>query len=124
MNNFNILEKNVKYANFFIVLIIFFFFGNSENGEYTSKEKLPHTITEWVGSAVCINEEDGLGVSNQTTIKGFQAFFLSLAIPYSVIRGEIITVTVSVFSYVDDALPVSKFSNSIIINKTCSSKHA
>jgi hypothetical protein len=75
-------------------------------GVYVTKEKLPHTITEWVGSAVCINDEDGLGLSNSTSIKGFQAFFISTTLPYSVIRGELLTITVSIFNYVDKPLPI------------------
>nr|BAR45588.1 alpha-2-macroglobulin 2 [Hasarius adansoni] len=78
-----------------------------EDGVYLAKEKLPHTITEWVGSAVCINDEDGLGLSNTTSIKGFQAFFISMTLPYSVIRGESFWITISVFSYVEDPLPIT-----------------
>lgn len=78
-----------------------------DDGVYLTKEKLPHTITEWVGSAVCINDEDGLGLSNTTSIKGFQAFFLSTTLPYSVIRGESFWITISVFSYVEDSLPIT-----------------
>lgn len=78
-----------------------------EDGVFRKKATLPHTITEWVGSAVCINDEDGLGLSNTTTIKGFQAFFISTNYPYSVIRGESFWITISIFSYVEDPLPVS-----------------
>ncbi|GFT57705.1 alpha-2-macroglobulin, partial [Nephila pilipes] len=77
------------------------------NGVFMSKETLPDTITEWDGSAVCINSNDGLGISNVTSIKGFQAFFISYTLPISVIRGEEFTVVVSVFSYVNDPLPVT-----------------
>ncbi|GBM80730.1 hypothetical protein AVEN_217554-1, partial [Araneus ventricosus] len=75
------------------------------DGLYVTKETLPHTITEWEGSAVCVNAEDGLGLSNTTTIKGFQAFFISYTLPHSVIRGEEFTIVVSIFSYVDASLP-------------------
>ncbi|GFX13505.1 alpha-2-macroglobulin [Trichonephila clavipes] len=77
------------------------------NGVFMSKETLPDTVTEWEGSAVCINPKEGLGLSNVTSIKGFQAFFISYNLPISVIRGEEFTVVVSIFSYVDDALPVT-----------------
>ncbi|PRD32506.1 UNVERIFIED_CONTAM: Mug1 [Trichonephila clavipes] len=81
---------------------------HSPYGVYVSNETLPDTITEWEGSAVCINPRDGLGLSNTTSIRGFQAFFISYTLPISVIRGEEFVVVVSVFSYVDAALPVSK----------------
>ncbi|GFY70975.1 alpha-1-inhibitor 3 [Trichonephila inaurata madagascariensis] len=74
------------------------------NGVFMSKETLSDTVTEWEGSAVCINPKEGLGLSNVTSIKGFQAFFISYNLPISVIRGEF-TVVVSIFNYVDNALP-------------------
>nr|WBW70092.1 venom protein [Lampona murina] len=77
-----------------------------EEGTFVTKEKLPHTITEWVGSAICINEENGLGLSNSTSIKGFQAFFIATTLPYSVVRGEMFWITVSIFSYVEKPLPI------------------
>ncbi|GFY74455.1 murinoglobulin-1 [Trichonephila inaurata madagascariensis] len=77
------------------------------NGVFMSKETLPDTVTEWEGSAVCINPKEGLGLSNVTSIKGFQAFFISYNLPISVIRGEEFPVVVSIFSYADDALPVT-----------------
>lgn len=94
----------------------------SEEGVYVTKEKLPHTITEWVGSAVCISDEDGLGLSNTTSIKGFQAFFLSTTLPYSVVRGESFWITISIFNYVEDALAVSfqtvhSFEFTVVLNR-------
>ncbi|GFS48620.1 murinoglobulin-1 [Nephila pilipes] len=79
----------------------------NQNGVYMSEETLPDTVTEWEGSAVCINQKDGLGLSNTTSIRGFQAFFISYTLPISVIRGEEFVVVVSIFSYVDAALPVT-----------------
>ncbi|GFQ91798.1 alpha-1-macroglobulin [Trichonephila clavata] len=77
------------------------------DGVFKSQETLPDTITEWEGSAVCINSKDGLGLSDTASIKGFQAFFISYNLPISVIRGEEFVVTATIFSYVDAALPVT-----------------
>nr|AAN10129.1 alpha-2-macroglobulin precursor splice variant 1 [Ornithodoros moubata] len=77
-----------------------------EHGNLDFKEKIPHTVTEWVGSAVCINNQDGIGVSDPARIKAFQPFFASFSLPYSVIRGEVFPVTLSVFNYLDKCLPV------------------
>ncbi|XP_075747662.1 pregnancy zone protein-like isoform X15 [Rhipicephalus microplus] len=77
-----------------------------EHGELSFKEKIPHTITEWVGSTVCINAEDGIGVSDPAKIKAFQPFFASFNLPYSVVRGELVPVKVSVFNYLEKCLPV------------------
>ncbi|XP_049273309.1 LOW QUALITY PROTEIN: alpha-2-macroglobulin-like [Rhipicephalus sanguineus] len=77
-----------------------------ERGELSFKEKIPHTITEWVGSTVCIHSEDGIGVSDPAKIKAFQPFFASFNLPYSVVRGELVPVKVSVFNYLEKCLPV------------------
>ncbi|XP_042903027.1 murinoglobulin-1 isoform X2 [Parasteatoda tepidariorum] len=77
------------------------------DGTYISKEKLPDTITQWIGSAVCISSEDGLGISNTTSIDAFQAFFIDYTLPASVIRGEEFVLVVSIFSYADGALPLT-----------------
>ncbi|GFS90047.1 alpha-2-macroglobulin, partial [Nephila pilipes] len=97
--------KDVR--NYFPETWLFQLQRTGPNGVFTSKETLPDTITEWEGSAVCINTNDGLGLSEVSSIKGFQAFFISYTLPISVIRGEEFTIVVSVFSYVDDALPVT-----------------
>ena len=70
--------------------------------------ELPHSITEWVASAVCTNENTGLGVSPPVTIKAFQPFFASFTLPYSVIRGERLPIKVTVFNYLEDCIVVSR----------------
>ncbi|XP_022257127.1 pregnancy zone protein-like [Limulus polyphemus] len=75
-------------------------------GKLSLKHHIPHTITEWVGSAICISEETGLGVSEAATVKGFQPFFVSFTLPYSVIRGEKVPIIVTVFNYLSDCLPI------------------
>ncbi|KAG8180430.1 hypothetical protein JTE90_022776 [Oedothorax gibbosus] len=77
------------------------------DGEFLKKETLPHTITEWVGSAACVSPEDGFGMSDTSSIKGFQLFFISYTLPATAVRGEEFYVVVSVFSYADKALPVT-----------------
>lgn len=69
--------------------------------------ELPHTITEWVGNAMCIHEEDGLGISESAKVVTYQSFFVSATLPYSAIRGEQIPLALSVFNYLDKCLPVS-----------------
>ena len=72
---------------------------------------LPHTVTSWVGSGFCTHLSSGLGVSAPTEIKGFQPFFVSLTLPYSVIRNEMINLPVTVFNYLSDCLNVSTIKN-------------
>lgn len=67
---------------------------------------LPDTITEWVGKAVCVHPEKGLGVSKRAPITTFTPFFTDLTLPPSVKRGEILPVKISVFNYLETDLPV------------------
>ena len=43
--------------------------------------------------------------------QGFQPFFVSLTLPYSVIRNEMINLPVTVFNYLSDCLNVSQTKN-------------
>lgn len=85
---------------------------SSDSGEAVVTSELPHTITQWIGRATCINEELGLGVSDVATITTFQSFFLSATLPYSAVRTEEIPVAVTVFNYLQDCLPVSSINSS------------
>ncbi|KAK3869382.1 hypothetical protein Pcinc_025298 [Petrolisthes cinctipes] len=77
-----------------------------ESGVRSERVSLPHTITEWVGKAVCVHQEKGLGVSSAASITTFTPFFIDLTLPPSVKRGEILNVKISVFNYLDADLPV------------------
>ena len=68
---------------------------------------MPHSLTEWVGSSFCTNEKSGLGVSDVATVRGFQPFFASFTLPYSVVRGERVPIIVTVFNYLSECLVVS-----------------
>ena len=68
--------------------------------------KVPDTITSWSAAAYAVSAEAGLGVANPVDITVFQPFFLSMKLPYSVIRGEILELPVSVFNYVPGCVQV------------------
>ncbi|XP_042229017.1 alpha-2-macroglobulin-P-like isoform X2 [Homarus americanus] len=69
--------------------------------------KLPDTITEWVGKAVCVHQQKSIGLSPVASITTFTPFFLDLTLPSSVKRGEILPVKISVFNYLNYDLPVT-----------------
>jgi hypothetical protein len=61
-----------------------------------------------------------IGVAPTAELKVFRPFFLSINLPYSVIKGEILPVQVSVFNYLDKCTPVSnclRFTKSIYSQK-------
>ena len=77
-----------------------------KEGKVTIERTLPHTITDWVGYTTCISSTHGLGIAPPTTITGFQPFFLDYSLPYSVKRGEMLHMKVSLFNYMQHSLPV------------------
>lgn len=61
---------------------------------------MPDTITSWVISGFSINPDKGLGLTHTPkTLKVYQPFFISLNLPYSVKRGEIVALPVILFNY-------------------------
>lgn len=78
-----------------------------KEGKLTIERTLPHTITDWVGHTVCVSPVQGLGIAPPTTITTFQPFFLDYSLPYSVKRGEMLRMKVSLFNYMQHSLPVS-----------------
>ncbi|CAK9797027.1 Mug1 [Anthophora quadrimaculata] len=77
-----------------------------KEGKVTIERTLPHTITDWVGHTVCISPTHGLGIAPPTTITAFQQFFLDYSLPYSVKRGEMLHLKVSLFNYMSHSLPI------------------
>jgi len=77
-----------------------------DDGTYTEDLTLPDTITEWVGKAVCVHNEGGVGLSNTASITTFTPFFVDLTVLPSIKKGEIMPVIISVFNYLETNLPV------------------
>nr|XP_034308643.1 pregnancy zone protein isoform X4 [Crassostrea gigas] len=75
-----------------------------DSGQNTLVRKIPDTITEWKGNAICLNTASGLGISSISGITAFQPFFLSFTLPYSAVRNEVVPVLVTVFNYLTECL--------------------
>merc|ERR1712106_216596 len=71
-----------------------------------SEFNAPHTITTWIGEAICMNTDFGLGVSKPSSLLVNQDFFAEIRLPYSVKRGETFPLNVTVFNYIDAELPI------------------
>ncbi|XP_037812877.1 CD109 antigen-like isoform X3 [Lucilia sericata] len=79
--------------------------NTDKNGLATLTKKIPDTITSWVVTGFSLNDKTGFGmVTNPTNIEVFQPFFVSTNLPYSVKRGEVISIPVIIFNYMDKAL--------------------
>ena len=68
---------------------------------------VPDTITTWVMQAVAINNKTGLGLATPLRIVGFRKYFTSLKLPYSVKRGEQVSLLATVFNYHKEEMRVS-----------------
>uniref|UniRef100_T1GQT0 Alpha-2-macroglobulin domain-containing protein n=1 Tax=Megaselia scalaris TaxID=36166 RepID=T1GQT0_MEGSC len=78
---------------------------NNTDGELYIKKKVPDTITSWVITGFSLNGEKGLGLTNEPTkLTVFQPFFVTINLPYSVKRGEVISIPVLVFNYMDNKM--------------------
>jgi uncharacterized protein YfaS (alpha-2-macroglobulin family) len=71
-------------------------------------KKVPDTITSWLISAFSLNQDNGLGLNEKpTSLTVFRPFFISTTLPYSVRRGEELTLSIQVFNYLSDDQDVS-----------------
>ncbi|XP_014601165.1 PREDICTED: CD109 antigen-like isoform X2 [Polistes canadensis] len=69
-------------------------------GETEFRRPVPDSITSWVVSAFSLSDVHGLGLINEPRkLKVFRPFFISMDLPYSVIRGEIVAIQIVVFNY-------------------------
>lgn len=82
------------------------FSTHSSKGNLKKTVELPHTVTTWVGRALCVSEREGFGMSSAANIEAFQPFFLEIHLPYAAKRTEKLKTKVSVFNYAPHALPV------------------
>nr|XP_045592650.1 pregnancy zone protein-like [Procambarus clarkii] len=76
------------------------------SGKRVKVLEVPDTITQWVGKAVCVTPGMDVGLSLPANLTTIMPFFLDLTIPPSVKRGEVLPVKISVFNYLNRALPV------------------
>ncbi|XP_035392336.1 alpha-2-macroglobulin-like protein 1 [Electrophorus electricus] len=68
-------------------------------------ETVPDTITTWEGGAFCTSPV-GFGVAPKVDLTAFQPFFVSLTLPYSIVRGEVFTLKATVFNYLPSCIMV------------------
>lgn len=78
---------------------------HSSDGVHTLQKQVPDTITSWVITAFALDPVTGLAITQQPTkLRVFQPFFVSLTLPYSVKRGEVVSVPIAVFNYMESAV--------------------
>ncbi|XP_027197274.2 thioester-containing protein 2 isoform X1 [Dermatophagoides pteronyssinus] len=72
--------------------------GNDGLARYS--DSIPDTITSWYVSAFAVDSITGLGIApDALKINVFRPFFIKLSLPYSIIRGESVSIQAIVFNY-------------------------
>ncbi|XP_011146903.2 murinoglobulin-1 [Harpegnathos saltator] len=99
-------DQSVTLRSYFPETWLWELVPTGKEGKVTIERTLPDTITDWIGYTTCISPTHGLGIAPPTTITGFQPFFLDYNLPYSVKRGELLRMKVSLFNYMQHSLPV------------------
>ncbi|XP_052563225.1 thioester-containing protein 1 allele R1-like isoform X5 [Culex pipiens pallens] len=78
------------------------FSNDSFSGQKTITKKVPDTITSWIITGFSVNPVYGLGLTQQPRkLNVFLPFFVSTNLPYSVKRGEIVSIPVVIFNYME-----------------------
>nr|BAR45598.1 thioester-containing protein 1 [Epanerchodus sp. RS-2014] len=73
------------------------------DGKAVLKTTVPDTITSWQLSAFAMDDENGLGMADgPSKVEVFRPFFVTLNLPYSVVRGESVAVQALVFNYMKE----------------------
>lgn len=73
------------------------------NGSARIQKIVPDSITSWMISAFSIDPEMGLALTKvPKTLEVFQPFFVSMNLPYSVKRDEIVAISIIVYNYFED----------------------
>ncbi|XP_065356862.1 thioester-containing protein 1 allele R1-like isoform X2 [Calliphora vicina] len=67
--------------------------------------KVPDSITTWVVDAFSINEKTGIGILDSSVkITASKSFFINTYLPYSIKRGEIVSIPIVIFNYNPESL--------------------
>ncbi|XP_071823083.1 uncharacterized protein [Apostichopus japonicus] len=74
-------------------------FTTGPDGRTSMQFEVQDTITTWDVSAFGISLSQGIGISNRVELLAKQDFFLTLALPFSVVQGEDFELRVSIFNF-------------------------
>ncbi|KAM3913964.1 alpha-2-macroglobulin-like protein 1 [Leptodactylus fuscus] len=75
------------------------------SGHIALPVQLPDTVTEWKITTYCMGDR-GLGIANTNSITSFQPFFVDVRFPNSVIKGEMFSLSATVFNYMSSPMMV------------------
>lgn len=68
---------------------------------------MPDSITSWIITAFSLDSITGLGLSKEPrNVQVFKPFFVEVDLPYNVKRGEVLSIPVGIFNYLEDEFDV------------------
>jgi CD109 antigen len=69
----------------------------------TLSKKVPDSITSWFITGFSVDPVTGLGLTNEPSkLVVFRPFFVTTNLPYSIRRGEVVTIPILVYNYMDE----------------------
>uniref|UniRef100_A0A4D5R9R7 TEP1-F n=1 Tax=Scolopendra viridis TaxID=118503 RepID=A0A4D5R9R7_SCOVI len=78
---------------------------SNDEGIFNIQTTAPDTITSYFINAFAIDNENGLGLSDHPAkMQIFRPFFVTMNLPYSVVRGETLSLQALVFNYMKEDL--------------------
>ncbi|KAK2162981.1 hypothetical protein LSH36_88g05020 [Paralvinella palmiformis] len=79
----------------------------NSHGLFSTSSTVPDSITTWIATAFSIHPEKGLGVLDQPfELQAFKPFFVTMDLPYSIIRGEEFELKIIVQNYLKSSVDV------------------
>ncbi|XP_075071980.1 ovostatin-like isoform X2 [Mixophyes fleayi] len=75
-------------------------------GQNSVSEKVPDTITKWQGTAFCLSDEGGFGMTKCPANFTTYLPFIEMSLPYSIIRGETFVLVAIVRNYLEQCVKV------------------
>ncbi|KAK7171657.1 hypothetical protein R3I93_004075 [Phoxinus phoxinus] len=101
----NMRNSAGKIRKFFPETWIWDLIPVGRSGSVDVAKTVPDTITKWAAGAFCTSPA-GFGLAPNINLTAFKPFFVSLSLPYSVIREETFTLKASVFNYLPKCIMV------------------
>ncbi|XP_039526840.1 alpha-2-macroglobulin-like protein 1 isoform X1 [Pimephales promelas] len=101
----NMKNSAGKIRKFFPETWIWDLIPVGKSGSVDVAKTVPDTITKWAAGAFCTSPS-GFGLAPNISLTAFKPFFVSLSLPYSVIREETFTLKASVFNYLPKCIMV------------------
>lgn len=79
----------------------------TNSGSEELRKTLPDSITTWMLDGISINAEKGLAIAETQKVRSFKDFFLKVEKPYSSKVGEIVTIKVIVYNFMNKTASAS-----------------